>query len=49
MILSKQKLIIDINPDYIINLAAITDVELCESNKKLAYSIMQNCHLFCLK
>lgn len=38
-IIKTKKLILDINPDYIINLAAITDVELCESNKKLAYSI----------
>ena len=32
-IIKTKKLILDINPDYIINLAAITDVELCESNK----------------
>ncbi len=34
-----EKKIIEINPDFIINLAAITDVELCETNKKIAYEV----------
>ena len=31
--------IIKINPSYIVNLAAITDVDFCEINKKLAYKV----------
>jgi len=46
-----QKKISEIKPDYIINLAAITNVDTCEDNVKLAYNvntkIAENIALYC--
>ena len=38
-IIEAEKTIIKINPIYIVNLAAITDVDYCEFNKKQAYAV----------